>query len=134
MSSLKKNIVGSQLPTPSDYVPQHPYYTPVAKDHNYDETRPFEDNEGIFDRFKSKTTLFNKLQALCDIIGRPLPEGITAKSSKKAILAAKKQIKTSLTKKEKEKIAAAKKKAKGSHSGSSSGGGGIDLFSLLASW
>ena len=117
MSSLKKNIVGSQLPAPSDYVPQHPYYTPEPK-----LTHPFEDTEGIFDRFKSKTTLFNKLQALCDIIGRPLPEGITAKSSKKAILAAKKQIKTSLTKKEKEKIAAAKKKAKGSHSGSSSGG------------
>lgn len=141
MSSLRKkpSFKSSQLPAPppSDYVPQHPLYAfkpePVAaaKDHldNYVETRPFEDTEGIFDRFKSKTTLFNKLKALCDIIGRPFPEGITAKSSKKAILAAKKQIKTSLTKNEKEKITAAKKKAKGSHSGSSFGGFGLsDLF------
>mgnify|MGYP003987644435 CR=1 FL=1 len=75
MSSLKKNIVGSQLPAPppSDYVPQHPLYAfkpkPVAaKDHldNYVETRPFEDTEGLLSWAKGKlsTRKKKKLEAL----------------------------------------------------------------------
>jgi len=86
MSSLKKNpsFKGSQSPvhSPSDYVPQHPYYTfkpePIAaaNDHldNYVETRPFEDTEGLLSWAKGKWSarkkkkleaLREKLRLLC---------------------------------------------------------------------
>jgi len=78
MSSLKKNpsFKGSQSPvhSPSDYVPQHPYYTfkpesvTAANDHldNYAETRPFEDTEGLLSWAKGKWSARKekKLEAL----------------------------------------------------------------------